>query len=249
MLQEFVMSDASGSDYCTDDEYYDANSSFDDSELNSKLKSGDLDKPVHAKIVVTEAEMLFAMQKFLEKYSLPITALEDQCQMVNSFLNSAILPESRYHLDKLFRSKNSIQYHAVCPTCNLYLRQCNPHERSILCKKCDSPVSVKSTDGNFFVILNIEEEIKYLVEKYEKDIDEMLSNQKQCQNSFLDICDGVKYKEFMEKLVDRDNEMNLTGVFNSDGSPVFKNSNCSIWPIQIIINELPAQIRIDNPIT
>ncbi|XP_032683407.1 uncharacterized protein LOC116849888 [Odontomachus brunneus] len=39
-----------------------------------------------------------------------------------------------------------------------------------------------------------------------------------------------------------------TAIFNCDGVPVFKGSKCFIWPIQIIVNELPPQIRLNNSI-
>ena len=39
----------------------------------------------------------------------------------------------------------------------------------------------------------------------------------------------------------------LTTTFNSDGSPLFKSSSFSIWPIQFVINEMPFDVRIARP--
>ncbi|KAH8030493.1 hypothetical protein HPB51_007513 [Rhipicephalus microplus] len=40
--------------------------------------------------------------------------------------------------------------------------------------------------------------------------------------------------------------MDLTITFNTDGSPVFKSSTSSIWPIQFLINEVPPDYRMKN---
>ena len=40
----------------------------------------------------------------------------------------------------------------------------------------------------------------------------------------------------------------VTATFNTDGSPVFKSSKFSIWPIQLVINEMPFRVRTSNPI-
>lgn len=37
---------------------------------------------------------------------------------------------------------------------------------------------------------------------------------------------------------------NLSFTFNTDGAPVFKSSNVSIWPLFLIINELPYEARM-----
>ncbi|XP_077486684.1 uncharacterized protein LOC144097969 [Amblyomma americanum] len=40
--------------------------------------------------------------------------------------------------------------------------------------------------------------------------------------------------------------MDLTITINTDGSPVFKSSSSSVWPIQFLINELPPCDRLKN---
>ena len=37
---------------------------------------------------------------------------------------------------------------------------------------------------------------------------------------------------------------NLSFVLNTDGAPVFKSSKVSIWPVFLVINELPFKIRM-----
>ncbi|KAH7959014.1 hypothetical protein HPB49_007323 [Dermacentor silvarum] len=42
------------------------------------------------------------------------------------------------------------------------------------------------------------------------------------------------------------NSADLTIVINTDGSPLYKSSNASIWPIQFIVNELPPRERLQH---
>ncbi|XP_049272712.1 uncharacterized protein LOC125758954 [Rhipicephalus sanguineus] len=58
-----------------------------------------------------------------------------------------------------------------------------------------------------------------------------------------DITDGTLYRTLSHKLTLK-NDITLT--VNSDGSPVFKSSKFSVWPIQVMVNELPVHIRQKN---
>lgn len=60
--------------------------------------------------------------------------------------------------------------------------------------------------------------------------------------SLCDVKDGLLYKKLREKL----NWSDITVSFSSDGSPVFMSSVCSMWPIQMLVNELPVLQRWKN---
>ncbi|KAH6930649.1 hypothetical protein HPB50_016163 [Hyalomma asiaticum] len=69
-----------------------------------------------------------------------------------------------------------------------------------------------------------------------------LSNQ--TPMSFNDITCGLMFNKLRQS--GKTNWMDLTLTFNTDGSPVFKSSASSIWPIQFLVNELPHASRIKN---
>ena len=55
-----------------------------------------------------------------------------------------------------------------------------------------------------------------------------------------DICDGKEYqkhKDFVSQ------PGNITLTVNTDGVPIFKSANISLWPIWVSINELPPHVR------
>ncbi|OXU18265.1 hypothetical protein TSAR_016258, partial [Trichomalopsis sarcophagae] len=44
-------------------------------------------------------------------------------------------------------------------------------------------------------------------------------------------------------------ETQWLGPLNSDGSPIFESSKFAMWPIQMIVNDVPFKIRYSEPIT
>ena len=54
-----------------------------------------------------------------------------------------------------------------------------------------------------------------------------------------DIYDGQKYRELNEFT----SKGNLTMLLNTDGVQLFKSSSMSMWPIWLVINELPFTMR------
>lgn len=58
-----------------------------------------------------------------------------------------------------------------------------------------------------------------------------------------DICDGAEYKKHSALLCDHSNPANVSMLCNTDGVSIFKSSKFSLWPIWIVINELPPMER------
>ncbi|XP_072145539.1 uncharacterized protein [Dermacentor andersoni] len=67
-------------------------------------------------------------------------------------------------------------------------------------------------------------------------------------DSTTDDVDDDDVRQFFENIRERVNAewCDITVTINTDGSPVFKSSKYSVWPIQILVNELPFDIRFCN---
>ena len=59
-----------------------------------------------------------------------------------------------------------------------------------------------------------------------------------------DIFDGKLYKEHFKPNGILSFKQNISLLWNTDGIPVFKSSNYSLWPFYFIINELPYRLRM-----
>lgn len=62
-------------------------------------------------------------------------------------------------------------------------------------------------------------------------------------DTITDVYDGVLYKELCNKGILNCKD-NISFIMNTDGVPVFKSSKVSIWPVFMIINELPYRKRM-----
>ncbi|KAL1483029.1 hypothetical protein MTO96_033405 [Rhipicephalus appendiculatus] len=62
--------------------------------------------------------------------------------------------------------------------------------------------------------------------------------------AYSDISDGLLYHNVMKQLKMTSSDITLS--FNTYGAPVFDSSKSSIWPEQVMINELPALTRWQN---
>ena len=61
-----------------------------------------------------------------------------------------------------------------------------------------------------------------------------------------DIYDGKGYRDFVTSLSESDRHRYVTTIFNTDGKPLFKSSAYSIWPIFLMVNELPFNVRSEE---
>ena len=57
-----------------------------------------------------------------------------------------------------------------------------------------------------------------------------------------DIYDGSLYQQLVLKKY-TDSPSNISVIFNTDGIPVFRSSGFAFWPLYLLINELPYQMR------
>lgn len=54
------------------------------------------------------------------------------------------------------------------------------------------------------------------------------------------------YQRFVKTFNPNDKSSYAFIVFNTDGAPLFESSSYSIWPIYIMINELPMEVKTKN---
>ena len=67
-----------------------------------------------------------------------------------------------------------------------------------------------------------------------------------CDNADItDITDGSAYRSLLadDQFLSGHDNMNLTATFNTDGICLFKSTHVELWPLYLIINELPTQMR------
>lgn len=229
------------------------------------MKKKERNESVTTPVVASVLEMLLILLQLCLIKKLAVTTMELIFKTVNLFFASPIIPNSKYMIDQLIYCREGLQYHAYCLKCNLYIDQFKPKTTNtkkmkqksnkkefgdLQCRgcaqKCNTKITKKSQHA-VFVIFNIESQIAQLVEENSEYFLNVMQGNKSGFTEIRDIFNGLLYKAHVNKLPEEKREQYCTGILNTDGVPPYKNSKYSIWPIQIILNEIPIETRMKQP--
>ncbi|KAH7979343.1 hypothetical protein HPB49_009119 [Dermacentor silvarum] len=186
---------------------------------------GDSEVPPAQTEHVDANDLLVLALNFSLEFSLSWKAVEALQKLIAHILDRHDIPASKYLFKKQVGANiRDARFHFYCEPCMNLLAETSGdlQERSSL-QQLSSLLSDK-TIANALV--------KRLQSIY----------QGRAGTEVSDITDGSLYRELRQKL--RKDDLTLT--FNADGSPVFKSSKFSIWPIQLTVNELPPKMRHKN---
>ncbi|XP_051153467.1 uncharacterized protein LOC127276837 isoform X2 [Leptopilina boulardi] len=207
----------------------------------------DLLNPIDTPVNKNVGEVLMMIIKYSLANSLTLTATANLFQLINCIFAKPILPESRYLIDKLFNPTSSTTYHALCTTCGKNIGTFSSSDIVKRCDICNIDVNVKDQMyNNFFVTLDPSDQIANLVEANSDYYSNVMNYERIEPDIFRNICDGKLYRRFLKRLHPIDRKRYLTATFNTDGAPLFESSTYSIWPIYIMLNELPFSVKTNN---
>lgn len=182
------------------------------------------------------------------KYNLTYECLENTAKIMNGMPGATVrLPTSKRVLIKAFLSMSSFnkQYHIHCDRCKIYIK-CLPDEfDNWECENCSSKLKIGET--NYFVYIKLEEQLKEMLNRYWDTIpsyNNMVTNVN--HRNITDVHTGAVVKGVL-----RCKNNMLSIMINSDGLSLKKSGSNSVWPIQIICNFLPQELRyrMENIIT
>lgn len=162
-----------------------------------------------------------------------------------------MLPRSKYLFNKVFHNNSDIvEFHFYCKTCKAYIgTQEDIHNKNIAqCAICSSTIEISFLNSaSFFINKPVAPQIQTLLETLQIQNSVSYRHQRP-QNDFVisDIYDGEMYKKLSRPGGILSDPNNFSFNFNSDGSPVYKSSKFSIWPIHMHLNGLPPKMRFQN---
>ncbi|KAH7952760.1 hypothetical protein HPB49_000950 [Dermacentor silvarum] len=180
---------------------------------------------------------------FAFTHGLTWTALGDPAALVNSITGADVLPRSKYALRKLWSTKKSdlVNYWYLCDVCQAVL---TVESGDALCTVCGTKenVSIVHSRGSFFVALDTKSQLGLLIDRTKESLEEGLLRRSQRCDAVTDITSAACFRDLStaENLSYDDSTMTI----NTDGSSVFKSSKTSVWPLQIVLNELAPATRL-----
>ena len=216
--------------------------SFD--SLEDMINSKRFQEPINVPVDKSVGDIILMVLKYALVHALSLTEITELFMLINCIFKSHILPNTRYLIDKIFYPRNCTELHATCTECGAYIGKFMRKDRSLNCEVCKAKIDVKDCSyKDFFVMLDIASPISKLIETNSKYYNYIVNERLHEKGHIRDIYDGKRYREFVKSLSTEDQHRYATVTFNTDGAPLFKSSNYSIWPIYVMVNELPYNIR------
>lgn len=189
-------------------------------------------------------EVLLMCMHITRKHSLSWVVLLDIFGMLNTIFNNDMLPKTKYMINKYMDvPMECLAYHVICSSCSRYLGKTVNFKNDITCT-CGTKVDPKST-GSFFIEINVMDQLKKMLSdpKIVNNLHYRLFRTKKDITALEDIYDGDVYQRLIHRNDQLGNEWNLSYTFNTDGCQSSYNSKITVWPIYLMIHELPDHIR------
>ncbi|XP_051172372.1 uncharacterized protein LOC127288776 [Leptopilina boulardi] len=213
--------------------------------LEDLMEDSDFNKPIEVTINRTVGEVIIMIIKYALIHALSFTATFHLFRLVNCFFEYPILPNTKYILNKLFYPKKWMTFHAICPECTKYVGTFESEKTKFInCRDCNIQINVKDYEyKDFFLTMDPSFHIKNLIEANSDYYNYVVKTRLRKESYINDVYDGKLYRKFVKSLSADHKHTYATVTFNTDGAPLFKSSNCAIWPIYLMVNELPFNIR------
>lgn len=172
--------------------------------------------------------------------------MQDVVKLMNrARISKEDLPTSMYLIFKTisehFPCEFPRKFFVFCSKCHSYSKSSDTKQGKI-CENCDKKIIARET--NFFVHIPIKNQLIHSIQlnwtsiqKYTEFIDNNANT-----NSITDVHSASLLKQLYRSFSKSEqNVISLT--MNTDGANKFKSNTHSVWPIQIIQNFLPPNIR------
>ncbi|XP_064461608.1 uncharacterized protein LOC135385475 [Ornithodoros turicata] len=200
----------------------------------------------------TKAQALLLILMYAVTAGLSWTHVDGLLKLINALLGSKVLPNSNYMFRKIWKhaKKGTIELHYFCEDCDMHLGH-SIHPISTGSVKCNSCRTKYDTTklvarGKFFIIFDIKRQLQSVLKRFSRSILENIQQiRSRASSRFLsDITDGALYRNMRLQSWWEDTDVTVT--FSTDGANVFKSRPASVWPLQLIINEMPLPARWHN---
>ncbi|XP_061191434.1 uncharacterized protein LOC133199606 isoform X2 [Saccostrea echinata] len=192
---------------------------------------------------VSIGSFMLLFTSFIMKHSISSDGI---LQLLNIFSyvlpSSHILCTSLYDYKKFFCNlKNPLVKHFYCVHCLGYLKS----NTETTCPYNGCRKLLNENDIMYFLEMPVENQVRNFFSQ--EGFFEKLQVRFQGQNrdgKYRDVYDGQLYKSYCENDGPLSQPENISFTFNTDGAPVFKSSKVSVWPLFMVINELPYKLRM-----
>lgn len=187
----------------------------------------------------TRRQIILKLFELFIRHKWTLKSLQDAATLLNSMPGTNIqLPKTKYGLLKELMSNayiNIVQY-IQCEKCGKYTECCYTNKKKAsACEECDQ----KFKKDNFFVYFRVKEQVEAIIEKNFDNLEycESLQNEANITDTYS--------AEYIRKIKQKDENV-YSMILNTDGVATVRSNTSSLWPIILICNFLPPQLRFKN---
>lgn len=223
-------------------------SEFDVEQLVARYGEG---KMHHSSITKLQAMLL--VLSYVVTSGISWTQVDGLLKLLNTLLGVEALPATKFAFRNMWKAAQTqlLRYHYFCKNCYsvLHVTSNTREKETVRCEICkkDYTLQCMARTGSFFVIFNLKAQLQHLLKitgnLLVANLQKLRMVMEDCA-AYADLTDGDLYKRARSSLQMKWTDLTLT--FNTDGAPVFKSSKASVWPIQLMNNELPIPHRFHN---
>lgn len=208
-------------------------------DISDEFTESDQSVSTNVKPKINRSKLMQELFKLFIRHKLTLKALEDAAKLINLMPGAIFkLPTTKFLLMKeLFSATNlNMNQHFFCEKCEIYIEFNLLEHKKSMCKMCNT----KFKKGNFFIYINLKEQITSVIEQNFGKISEYLES----VTNETDITD-IYSSEYTKNLL-RENKNIYTVMLNTDGVSTVRANTSSLWPILLICNFLPPSIRFKD---
>ncbi|KAK3920928.1 Replicase polyprotein 1ab [Frankliniella fusca] len=221
------------------------------SRLRRKLLEEDFCEPITTPVTASPAQALLMALAAAQQNRSTFKAFVDSTKCINSLFLTPVLPKSEHLLDELLNSSEGFNRFFFCSGCSyLFGKIDHVANPSIVCPvdRCKTSNNIKDlTKATYFLQYDLVPQLQSLLGD-EKVFSKLVNPKDAVQMSpphvLTEIYSGKCYQNFADSVDGNENNISLS--FCTDGTPLFKSSNLSIWPVFLSVNELPPTLRMKH---
>lgn len=214
-------------------------------EKEASLSEDPCAKPLYPDAPHTLGVTILLICCFLIRFRISEEALSYLLRLI-----ACLLPHGHRLIGSVYHFRNMTSKYAqnLIPTIHYYCNNCysSVEKKSNTCGACGLSLT-RSGALAYFLQLRLVSQLTSLWQNHSfcdmirRHRFEHLARNK--ESKLIDIYDGILYqRHFTDNGLLRDPN-NISLSLNTDGAPIFKSSNVSIWPVYLLINELPIAQR------
>lgn len=178
------------------------------------------------------------------RHNLSWLAQVDILKMINAMYGDEKIPNTKYkYFNYIDRSDDNFKYHIFCSECEKYFGN---RDNLLESTDCNYGHVISVYSSNYFLSIYLESQFKRLL-KNTTIIDSLLTyrfNRSKINDTALeDIYDGAEYRKHFDNGKILSHLYNFKYSFSTDGIPMGKSCDKTIWSIYVTINELPPKER------